>query len=232
MILICARASAQYSGRIDAELALGDVIIQIRDAESGGDGSVLIHSMYGGLPPKNWMPAGSEYREEAGYILCVHRRREEQLEVWIEQEYSRQQWVPSLKGEIAKLGAERDFSDALATKPHLLEKGLRIMGREYRTSAGPIDIMGYHLPGIHIKEKLPVFRGHHLVAVEVKRRRADPSAWWQMRRYLDALSVSHSWCVRRGILAAPSLANATRTLLEERPEIPIRFVRVHWEDVK
>jgi endonuclease len=218
MIMIMARASAQYQGRIDAELALGDVCIMIRDVESGGDGSVLIHDMQGGLPPRNWMPAGSEIEEIEGGLAVTHLKREERLEIYIETVYAQQYHESTLVSKLNKLGAEREFSDRLATFLGLIGPGYTLIGREWRTVAGPVDLLCYDANGT-------------LVAIEVKRRAINPNAIWQMRRYLHALARMSEWAgaPMRGLVIAPSLENAAKAMLREHADID--FVRVHYDDL-
>lgn len=217
LVLSC-RAWARYSGRIDAELGLGDLVILVKDAASGGDGSVVVHGPLL-VTPRNWMPAGTEMLEEDDHLVFEHVARGERLEIWIEELYSRSQSPSELSGSLTKLGAEREFSDRLAMHPERIEPGLDIIEREYRTPAGPIDLLCRD-------------RRRQLVAVEVKRRLADNSALRQLRFYLHHLEQMPEWRRRRprGILVAPHLRRPTQALLNEEPRIS--FVRLGFEDLR
>lgn len=74
MRVIFARCRVIYSGRIDAELEIGDRLIIRKD-----DGAVIVHS-HEGLKEKNWMPSGSTWHEEPGMVLCEHPPRGERME--------------------------------------------------------------------------------------------------------------------------------------------------------
>jgi RecB family endonuclease NucS len=218
MIVILARASARYQGRIDAELSLGDVCILIRDIESGGDGSVLIHDMQMGIPPRNWMPAGSSMQVTEGGYVFEHEKRGEKLEVWVETIYASQSHYSQLTSKLAKLGAEREFSDRLALQVQLLGD-LVLVAREWRTPCGPVDLLCQDV------NECPV-------AIEVKRRAIDPNAVWQMRRYLHAIGEDPAWKdqVPRGILVAPSLQKAAQRLIEQFDDL--EFIRVTFDQLK
>jgi len=216
MLTIHCRAMARYQGRIDAELGLGDLVIIIKSEEYGGDGSVVVHGP-SLVTPSNWMPAGTVLREQPGYLVFEHVERGELLEVWVEEEYHRHPQPVGLVGTLVKLGAEREFSDRLGEDPWLIEDGLGLVEREYRTPAGPVDL-------------LCVDPGGMAVAVEVKRRIIDTSALWQLKRYLAHLKQDPQWeSGVRGILVGPHLRNSCKSHLAEEPDIT--FKRLGFEDI-
>lgn len=214
------RASARYEGRIDAELSLSDLVILIRDVERGGDGSCLVFDMQKGIPPRNWMPAGSQMQRTNDGLIFTHPQRGERLEIFIEQIYFEQALVPELGSELLKLGAEREFTALIAQHLDKLGDNLALAGIEYRTSAGPVDLLCQQTDT------------GQAVAVEVKRRKIFPSAIWQMRRYLDALRHDPEFRQPppRGIMVAPSIAKPAQELLRRDPDIT--FVRLSYQDLK
>lgn len=233
MRTIFARASTIYSGRIDAQLSLGDVVIIIRDVESGGDGSCLVFDAAGGLTPKNWAPAGSTLIETPDSMVFDHVKKEEKLEIFFEHIYWEKDGKSELVGELTKLGAEREVSDLISENLECLEddddQGLELVKREFRTFAGPIDLLCRYTAA-----------PYGLLAVEVKRRKVTINDAYQLIRYLEALDLEkhqedsfHSTPddpLALGVLVAPSLANNAKEFIKDRPRL--RFKRVSYDDLR
>lgn len=208
------RAMARYTGRIDAELGLSDVVLIIKD-----DGAVVLHSMQAGVNPRNWMPSATEMDVIPGGLRFHHAKRGETLEVFIEQEYARIETEPSLAGDLVKLGAEREFGDLLAADVERIEKGMSLISREYRTPAGPVDLF------CHDRQGNPT-------CIELKRVRVTLDAVWQCKRYLFHLQQMEEWqgTTPRGILVAPSLQKTAGSALVDEPHMS--FVRIRYEDLE
>lgn len=210
MRVIFARCIVRYTGRIDAELELGDRLIVIKD-----DGAVLIHAT-SGLLPKNWMPAGSALTQEPGLIRVEFPKRGELLEIFVIEVHHDSDHVGQLHGRLVKLGSEREFSDRLAQDLERVEAGLALVGREYRTRVGPIDLMCTDAAG-------------GPVVIEVKRARAvGVEVAYQLLRYLHAVGNDERWVGRpaRGILVAPGLSRPLSAALTEHR---LGFVRLSYE---
>lgn len=219
MRIIVGRASARYTGRISAELTLGDVVILIRDPALGGDGSLLLFDRAKGIPPRNWMPAGSEITEADGVIVAEHPGRGERLEIYLESVESDFSAPAQLQTTLAKLDTEEAFSDLLASNLEMVDEGIELVGREYRTAVGPVDIMAREA------------EGGRPVVVEVKRRRSSISDAYQLRRYLNCVAESGEFGRRepRGILVAPHLARGAKEFLDGQKDLT--FVRLDFEQV-
>lgn len=219
-LVIAARCSARYSGRIDAELSLGDAVLIIRDPEDGGDGSIVIYSAAAGVLPRNWMPAGSEIEWHPGGLTAEHHKRGEKLEIYIDKVHFQQQAPDQLDPHLEKVGKEKDLADLLADNLELLgEEGLSLVGREVRSSAGPMDILAFDAT-------------NRPVIVEVKRRRSSVQDLWQWYRYEKAVRRDPQFGRKhpRGIIVAPS---ATRALLDALKEEPrVRLLRLTFEDAR
>lgn len=241
MRLIAARLSARYSGRIDAELSLGDALLLIRDYESDGDGSVVLLDAAGGVQPRNWMPAGSIHKERPGGWKFLYPSRNEILEVFIDKVYVDQTFEANQITHLHKIGAEKEMSDLLADNIKVLEtfddlkkefKGITLIQREFRTQAGPIDIMAFDKEG--------------LVVIELKRvgGRASVANLYQLQRYIDALSIEGTdkqllkqFCPKkrkpsvRGLLIAPG---ATKPLLDKMKTEDMdwmRFLKLSYQEL-
>lgn len=216
----------RYTGRIDAELSMTDCVLLLRDGD-GEDGSCLLYAVALGVTPRNWMPAGSIVRiSDAGFDI-EHVARGERLQVWLDRTHPHETrfTTSTLHGELVKVGDERAFSALLSRSPEAWLSGLHSIEREYRTSAGPVDIFG-------VLDDRPV-------CVEVKRRRITLADTYQLLRYLDAVTPARDAgapaqaMIPLGVLVAPVLAEpARRRISEVNEHAPIellRFVRMSWE---
>jgi RecB family endonuclease NucS len=224
VIVMFARASARYTGRIDAELSAADVVIMIRDSERGGDGSVLIHDAFKGLQPRNWMPAGSVMTRTPDSLLFNHDRRGERLEIYLHEIHHEQAFTPELASTLSKLGREQECSDLLAEHLHLLSGDLTLVAREFRTPAGPVDLLCTEWRDVDGRQtQCPV-------VIEVKRVAVDTNTVYQARRYLDALQRTE-WAgvPARGVLVAPTLRKPAEAVLEDHDVLT--FERVKFQDL-
>lgn len=233
MRIIVGRVSCRYSGRIDAELSLGDVVVLWRDSRVGsGDDSLLVMSRESGLPPKNWMPAGSQVAAEEftgsgkkrrrSRLVLEHPQRGERLEIFFESVEAEIVAPSQLEPKLVKLGAEREFADLLIVNLGVIEEGLEPVGREVRTEAGPIDILA--------RER----ESGRPVVIETKRspQGSGLADCYQLARYLDAVRRSKEFgrLRPRGILVAPRFARPALQWLEEHPEIS--YMRLTYEQLR
>lgn len=229
--VISCRASAVYTGRVLAELSLGDAVILVRDpspASGGGvpvtladegDGSVVVYSASAGVLPRNWMPAGSEITWTSGGLIAEHVKKGERLEIFIEETYWKNEAPASLDPHLEKVGKEKDLADILEANPDLMGDGLVVVGREVRTDAGPMDILCSDADDA-------------LLIVEVKKRHSGIQDLWQWKRYESSLRKDPEWEGREvhGLIVAPS---ATRSLIETlKGEPHVDLLRLRFEDVK
>ncbi|WP_232687091.1 endonuclease NucS [Halobacterium zhouii] len=100
-------------------------------------------------------------------------------------------------------GAEADLKERVLADPDLVESGFRALATERETPAGPVDVYGRGADGA-------------VVVVELKARRAGPSAASQLERYVNALRQDlHADSEVRGVLVAPELTEKTHRLLAQ-----------------
>lgn len=215
MRVVFCRCNITYRGRIDAQLELGDRLIVIKDC-----GAVLVHAGIG-LMPRNWMPTGTTLEEIAPgrQWRFSYPRRDEDLDVYIDRIYSDVTHPVILNGPLVKTGAEREMCELLVRQLERVEPGLELVGREFATPVGPIDILTTDPSG------LPV-------VVEVKRQRVSGAETvYQVLRYLDALEQMPGWegSRARGILVGPGLARTVGPLLAKHQ---IGFVRMAYKDLE
>ena len=121
--------------------------------------------------------------------------------------------------ELEQAGYEKDMSDMIMDKPHMIEEGFNPTTREYCVEHGFIDILG--------KDK-----DNNLMVLELKARKAGVTAVKQLRRYLQDLENTDNDYLReckaqkkkiRGILVATSIMDDAQELIEEEG---IEFVAI------
>ena len=197
--LIVARCEVTYSGRLNAFLPESTRLLMLKD-----DGSVLVHADAGGYKPLNWMTPPTVI-EDGGDCVVIRKRAgrsEDRLEIRLVEVLSD---VTHDMGEAAALekdGVERDLQLLLADDPTHIERGLRLVKREWPTDVGPVDLMCRD-------------EDDGWVAVEIKRVGDD-----RRRRAAQPLPRLHprrpSRAACRGFLAAQSIKPQAVALAESR----------------
>lgn len=200
VVLFTARCSIDYNGRAQSYLPEGDRIILIKP-----DGTLLVHQVNGSVPV-NYMKDRTHYHllHEDGiiHLKAKHPTQQEYMDIEISQIYS----ICSLKLEdsakIQLVGNEKDMSDMIFNNPELIEKGLKALKREEHTEFGFVDVLCKDAKG-------------NLVVVECKRYAADYKAVSQLQRYVEKIKLAKGISTVRGVLASPTISEATKTVLEE-----------------
>jgi RecB family endonuclease NucS len=129
-------------------------------------------------------------------------RSEDRLEIRLLEVLSDVSYDMGEQAGLEKDGVERDLQEALAEQPDRLEKGLRLVRREWPTDIGPVDLMCRDADGAW-------------VAVEIKRT-GTIEAVEQLCRYLECIRVDPAKAACRGILAAQILKPQAVTLATAR----------------
>ena len=216
-ITIFACCKVSYEGRALSELNWGERIILIKP-----DGAFLIHQEKK-VEPVNWQPPKSRtrsYIKNDNLFLESHRRTPKEL---LTVEVRKIQFITYANiedyEELEQAGYEKDMSDMIMEKPHLVEEGFSPTTREYSVEHGFIDILG--------KDK-----DNNLMVLELKDRKAGVTAVKQLRRYLQDLENTENDYLKeckaqkkqiRGLLVAPSIMDDALELLEEEG---IEFVSI------
>ena len=216
-ITIFACCKVSYEGRALSELNWGERIILIKP-----DGAFLIHQEKK-VEPVNWQPPKSRtrsYIKNDNLFLESHRRTPKEL---LTVEVRKIQFITYANiedyEELEQAGYEKDMSDMIMEKPHLVEEGFSPTTREYSVEHGVIDILG--------KDK-----DNNLMVLELKARKAGVTAVKQLRRYLQDLENTENDYLKeckaqkkqiRGLLVAPSIMDDALELLEEEG---IEFVSI------
>lgn len=216
-ILIFACCKVNYEGRALSELNWGERIIMIKP-----DGAFLIHQEKK-VEPVNWQPPKSRtraYIKNDNLFLESHRRTPKEL-LTVEIKHTQFINYANIEDfeELEQAGYEKDMSDMIMEKPHMIEEGFTPTTREYSVEHGFIDILG--------KDK-----DNNLMVLELKARKAGVTAVKQLRRYLQDLENTENDYLKecnaqkkkiRGLLVAPSIMDDAQELLEEEG---IEFVAI------
>ncbi len=216
-ITLYACCKVEYEGRALSQLDWGERIILIKP-----DGSFLVHQEKK-VEPVNWQPPKSKtksYVKENMLILESHRRTPQEL-LYVKVKKIHFITYANIEDfeELEQAGYEKDMSDMIMKKPHLIEQGFTPKTREYAVEHGYIDIIGKDADG-------------NLMILELKARKAGVSAVKQLRRYVEDIKNTDNDYLKdfsvekkkiRGLLVAPSIMNDAVELIEEEG---IEFVSV------
>ncbi|ARM76710.1 endonuclease NucS [Acidianus manzaensis] len=193
LITVFADCDIIYEGRASSIATLAPRLIIIKL-----DGSLIVHENVK-REPLNWQPPGTKILiiKEPFTILGIRRKPKEELRIRLHNIY----YITSAlvkDGEFKLEGDEIDFVNAVIKNPNLIENGLKIIQREYRTPYGIVDLLGEDSNGIK-------------VIMEFKRRRASLQAVSQLHRYVIYGHKQFGKC--RGLLVAPSITENALNLL-------------------
>lgn len=247
MRLVIARCTVDYTGRLNAHLALATRLLVHK-----GDGSLLVHSDGGSYKPLNWMsPPCSLVVEEpdaeaadVGVIeqwRVTHAKTGDALLVRIYEVVHDSSHELGIDPGLVKDGVEADLQRLLAEQVDVIGDGLSLVRREYPTAIGPVDLLLRNPDGgtiaVEVKRRGDidgVLSSPHAdtparhIAVEVKRK-AGIDAVEQLSRYLELLNRDPHLSPVEGVLAAQSIAPQARTLAEDRG---MRVVLLDYETMR
>jgi RecB family endonuclease NucS len=196
MRLVIARCSVDYAGRLTAHLPLATRLLMVK-----ADGSLLVHSDAGGYKPLMWMTPPCTLRQEPNQWTVVNKAGE-QLVIGIEEILSDVAHDLGIDPGLRKDGVEAHLQLLLAENCHLLGAGLRLVGREYPTDIGPVDLLCRDAAG-------------GAVAVEIKRR-GEIDGVEQLTRYVERLDRDPHLRPVRGVFAAQEIKPQARVLAASR----------------
>ena len=213
MRIVIANLSAVYTGRGDTKLGHGVRSVIIKD-----DGAVSIHNDKGNKP-LNYMGRGCQFfesRDATGELVWTFDSRDESLRITIH-EILQDTSFPLIQDDpgLVRDGTESHLQEWIASHPHSLGQGFTLVGREYPTGAGPVDLL------VRNGEGVPV-------AVEVKRV-AMLGAVDQVSRYVEALRTVEGMESTLGMIAAVDVRPNTMKLAARRG-IPWATIPAFWND--
>ncbi|WP_324649799.1 endonuclease NucS [Georgenia sp. H159] len=208
MRTVIARCSVDYTGRLDAHLALATRLLMVK-----ADGSVLVHSDGGSYKPLNWMsppcrlvvtePDAEDAAAGVREVWTVQQTKsDDRLVVRIHEVVHDVVHDLGVDPGLVKDGVEAHLQQLLADQIELLGPGHRLVRREFPTAIGPVDILA---------------RDPHerAVAVEIKRR-GEIDGVEQLTRYLELLNRDPLLTPVQGVFAAQEIKPQARVLAEDR----------------
>jgi RecB family endonuclease NucS len=207
--LVTARCSVDYTGRLSAHLPEAVRLIMVK-----ADGCVAIHADGGAYKPLNWMNAPNTLREGNG-IWEVTNPRGETLRITLHEVFSDTSHELGADPGLQKDGVEAHLQELIASAPHSIEVGLRLVRREYPTAIGPIDLVCRD-------------GADRVVAIEIKRR-GEIDGVEQLTRYIERLETDTSLGEVRGVFVAQVVKPQARVLAEARG---YRWVEVDYDELR
>lgn len=199
MRIVVADCSAVYTGRGDTKLEKAVRAIMLKD-----DGAISIHNDKGNKP-LNYMGKGNIFSEELhdGNVIWNFDTRKENLTLTLHSIISDNDYALELDDPgLVRDGTENHLQEWLADNPSALGGDYTLIGREYETGNGPVDLLVQDAHGIYI-------------AVEVKRV-AMLTSVDQIGRYVNALKEKKGFEDVRGMVAALDIRPKTSLLAEKR----------------
>lgn len=221
MRLVIARCTVDYTGRLNAHLALATRLLVHK-----GDGSLLVHSDGGSYKPLNWMSPPCSLTVEppdpdaadVGVIQqwrVVHTKTGDALLVRIYEIIHDSTHELGVDPGLVKDGVEADLQRLLAEQVEVIGEHLTLVRREFPTAIGPVDLLLRDPAG-------------GTIAVEVKRR-GDIDGVEQLTRYLELLGRDPHLAPVTGVFAAQEIKPQARVLAADRG---IRCVTLDYEGMK
>lgn len=165
------------------------------------DGCVAVHADGGAYKPLNWMNAPNHLEEDEDRWVVTNPSGET-LTILVEEILVDLSHDLGPDPGLEKDGVERNLQALIAERLAVIEEGLEILEREYRTEVGPVDLLCRDPDG-------------QVVAVEIKRR-GEIDGVEQLTRYLAALNKDQTLAPVRGILAATVVVPQARVLAADR----------------
>jgi len=216
MRVIIARCTVDYDGRLTAHLPEAVRLLMVK-----ADGCVAVHADGGAYKPLNWMNAPNTLSvdestdDDETEIWHVRSPKGEQLTITIHEVIDELDHEMGVDPGLVKDGVEAHLQELLAADPTTIDKGLRLVRREFPTDIGPVDLLCRDADG-------------KAVAIEVKRR-GEIDGVEQLTRYLDFLNRDPMLRPVRGIFVAQEIKPQAQILATDRG---IGCVLVDYDDLR
>ena len=199
MRIIIAKCEIDYEGRAASSLSIGERVIIIKN-----DNTVLIHTE-NKLKPINYMTNSKSIEFHPNIVdfdtIVAKREKpfEEIINIYITELIQDIKLELTDENSFSLSGSEKDIQEYLVENPDVIEKGFKIIGIEYPTTAGKIDIFGHDKNGVN-------------TIVEIKRVKGSQAAVGQLRRYYESLEPQFSDGLRAILISDGISAPALETL--------------------
>ena len=153
----------------------------------------------------------------------LYRNADGTFDLYSEAQHGPNEWAPpegdDEVAEVAELvetsiSIERDIEDHLVNNLEVVERGLTLVGRQFNTDVGRIDILAQDATGTR-------------VVIEIKVGEAKDSAIGQIARYLGWFARTES-SAPRGILIAGEFPEGVRYAATAIPTLTLLIYKVHF----
>lgn len=212
LLVIFADCNIDYIGRASSRAELASRLIILKP-----DGTVIIHESTK-REPLNWQPPGTKVivypLGESVVIRAERRRPHEILDIHLEKIY----YIASSNvnhGDFKIVGKEADIINIVIRQPELIEDGFKVIGREYKTPYGKIDLLGVDKKGRYF-------------VLEFKRTKAELQAVSQLYRYYIYFKETFGERVRGG-LVAPDITSHALELLKK---LGLEYIKIETSKIR
>lgn len=163
------------------------------------------------------------YRHNPYAPKFLYKNSDGSYELYAEQRHGPNEWVPPEEDdetgdevELAEttISLERDLEDHLVKNLDAIEKGLKLVGRQFSTEVGRIDILAEDEHGGR-------------VVIEVKVGDAKDSSIGQIARYLGWFAYTDGKPAR-GILIAAEFSTGVRYAAASIPNLTLLAYHIHF----
>lgn len=153
----------------------------------------------------------------------LYRNADATFELYAEERHGPNEWAPpegdDEVAEVAELvetsiSLERDIEDHLVNNLDAIEKDLTLVGRQFNTDVGRIDILAKDAAGTR-------------VVIEIKVGEAKDSAIGQIARYLGWFTRTEG-SIPRGILISAEFPEGVRYAATAIPNLTLLIYKVHF----
>lgn len=215
MRLVVARCSVEYRGQLGARLAPAVRLVVLK-----ADGSIAIHSDAKAYKPLNWMNPPCTIAETPERISATTPKGESLV---IELHEVLADLTHHLGDDpgLEKDGVESELQSLLAARVTALRDDLVLVGREYPTDIGPVDLLCTDCDG-------------RTVVVEIKRV-GEIAGVEQLLRYQERLDRDSRFAPTIGFFVAQRFKPQARVFAESRGvtcvEIDLERLRGEVDDL-
>lgn len=214
MRLVIARCRVDYQGRLTAHLPAAVRLVMVK-----ADGCVAVHADGGAYKPLNWMNAPNTRREEdrgdGRAVWIVSNPKGELLTITFDEIISDRRVDMGPDPGLQKDGVEAHLQELLAENCEAIAPGLQLVGREYPTEIGPVDLLCRDDQG-------------HLVAIEIKRS-GELNGVEQLTRYIEFLQRDPRLRPVRGMFVAQQIKPQAKVLATERA---IDCIEIDYDELR
>lgn len=187
-----ARVTVVYDGRAKSVIGPSNLCVLHKL-----DGSLIVHGAVN-CTPINYQRPRAILTVENGQLVCRSKKGDEEIRITIHETFNYYELNEWSSDKLTMTGTERQLCDYFVENAsNILKVEVARVDREVRVEYGSIDILVTDTSKVR-----------HIV--EVKRAKASVNGVFQLRKYCDLMSQTHT-CF--GYLAAPAISDKALVLV-------------------